>query len=68
MTTLFLAIIVFIMGADASFGFTLITTLEDISNALKSKSPLKERNKSSIGLLTFEYGEYPKLLHISENT
>lgn len=24
-------------------------------------SELKERNKSSIGLLTFEYGEYPKL-------
>ena len=48
LTTLFLAIIVFIMGADASFGFTLITTLEDISNALKSKSPLKERNKSEL--------------------
>lgn len=24
-------------------------------------SELKERNKSSIGLLTFDYGEYPKL-------
>ena len=24
-------------------------------------SELKERNKSSIGLLTFEFGEYPKL-------
>lgn len=48
LTTLFLAIIVFIMGADASFGFTLITILEDISNALKSKSPLKEGNKSEL--------------------
>lgn len=28
-------------------------------------SELKERNKSSIGVLTFEYGEYPKLSQCS---